>query len=330
MENGIFSATDRFGRSMHVLILTEEPISFSGTMVRGGQIQVRNVVQGLRERGHDVHLVDWNPNPEKDFQHSISPQSRFVDGAIRTFYQAVKIGGQRDFDIILSKTRKTYLPGFFAAKILGIPHVVHVGSSLDRPTSGLIGSLDQYSFRGRLQAPHDGYFVVCSAIAEQLEARGISKIKTFDVKNGVNTDRFRPEEQSATLAEEFKQQLDAIPDDAFQLGYIGSIQALKGLSDLQQALAKSSANVHVIVGGDGPLRSDLEEKFGENGTFLGSVPYEQVPELYKEFDAFVLPSHTEGLPRVILEAQAAGTPVIASRVGGVPEIVEDGETGLLC
>ncbi|UTF54980.1 glycosyltransferase family 4 protein [Natronosalvus rutilus] len=114
------------------------------------------------------------------------------------------------------------------------------------------------------------------------------------------------------------------------MGYVGGLQPYKGLADLATALESADADCDLIVAGDGPERTHLEQIFGETATFLGSVPYEQIPSLYHEFDAFVLPSHTEGLPRVILEAQATATPVVATRVGGVPEIVQDGETGLLC
>jgi glycosyltransferase involved in cell wall biosynthesis len=62
---------------------------------------------------------------------------------------------------------------------------------------------------------------------------------------------------------------------------------------------------------------------------LGAVPYEQIPAFYHQIDTLVLPSHTEGLPRVVLEAQATAIPLITTRVGGLPEVVEDGETGLL-
>ncbi|MCU4727198.1 glycosyltransferase family 4 protein [Halapricum hydrolyticum] len=119
-------------------------------------------------------------------------------------------------------------------------------------------------------------------------------------------------------------------DDDLRLGYVGGLHEYKGLDDLADALDRVHSDSHLIVAGDGPDRERLERKFGSTATFLGAIPYEQIPAFYHEIDVLVLPSHTEGLPRVVLEAQATGTPVVATRVGGVPEVVEDGQTGLLC
>ncbi|SDE80996.1 glycosyltransferase family 4 protein [Halorientalis regularis] len=313
---------------MRVLYLTEEAISFSDAMVRGGAIHVRNVVTGLRDRGHDVTLLDWNDAPERPFQLSVSPRTRFVDGPLRTLGHAVRIGDRRNVDVIVSKTRKTYLPGLFAARRLGVPHVVHVGSSLDPPVEGLRGRLDLASFGARLRAPHDGYLVVCAHIGDQLRERGVAPDRIFDVRNAVDVDRFHPDRVPTPLADRFRDQLPA--DDGLVVGFVGGLQPYKGLDDLADALERTERDWHLLVAGDGPDRDRLEGRFGQQATFLGSVPYEQIPALYHEFDAFALPSHTEGLPRVVLEAQATATPVVATRVGGVPEVIEDGGTGLLC
>ncbi|MBX0285489.1 glycosyltransferase family 4 protein [Halomicroarcula sp. F28] len=317
---------------MRVLYLTEEAISFSDAMVRGGAIHVRNVVTGLRDRGHDVTLLDWNLAPEREFQRSISPRTRFVWGPLLTLDRAVDIGRQQDIDVVVSKSRKTYLPGLVAARRLGVPHVVHVGSSLNPPVDGLGGQLDNASFSARLRAPHDGYLVVCDYIGRQLRNRGVSNDRIFDVRNAVDVDKFHPESVPTPLAEHFREQIDAsgANQGTHNLGFVGGLQPYKGLDDLAGALDQTERDWHVLVAGDGPERDRLAARFGERATFLGSVPYEQVPALFHEFDAFCLPSHTEGLPRVVLEAQATATPVIATRVGGVPEVIEDGESGLLC
>lgn len=314
---------------MRVLYLTEEAITFSDAMVRGGAIHVRNVVTGLRERGHDVTLLDWNDAPEQPFQSSVTPRSRFVVGPLMTLERAVYVGNRRSVDVVVSKTRKIYLPGLLAARRLGVPHVVHVGSSLDPPVDGLLGRLDLASFATRLRAPHDGYFVVCDYIGSQLRARGVDTDQIFDVRNAVDVDRFHPETIPTPLADRFRDPIGQL-DGTRRLGFVGGLQPYKGLDDLATALSRSDADWHLLVAGDGPERDRLEGRFGERATFLGSVPYDQIPALYHEFDVLVLPSHTEGLPRVILEAQATATPVVATQVGGVPEVVTDGETGLLC
>jgi len=314
---------------MRILYLTEEAITFSGTMVRGGQIHVRNVIEGLREKGHDVYLADWNQKSERAFQHSVLPRSRFIIGPVRTFHRAVSVGRELDVDVVLSKTRKTYLPGLLAARRLGVPHIVHVGSSPSETGNGILERVDRRSIITRLKAPHDGYFVVCDAIAEDLEQLGISRNHIFDVKNAVDTDRFHPSRVPMELDETYRQRIETLSNSDLQLGFVGGLQPYKGLDNLADALNETEIDCRVVIAGDGPERKRLQRKFGEKAVFLGPVPYEQIPAVYDQIDVFVLPSHTEGLPRVILEAQATGTPVVATRVGGLPEVVDNGKTGLL-
>ena len=102
--------------------------------------------------------------------------------------------------------------------------------------------------------------------------------------------------------------------------------ALRALVDVPDAT--------LTVAGDGPERAALVARAGELGldgrvSFLGSVPREQVLRLFRAADASVLPSAWENFPRTVVEALAVGCPVIATAVGGVPEVVRDGENGLL-
>jgi glycosyltransferase involved in cell wall biosynthesis len=296
-------------------------------MVRGGQIHVRNVVNGLRNRGHDVHLIDWNPNSEEPFHHSIDPRTRFVDGPVRTVLKLLRVCRQVDPDVIVSKTRKVYLPGLVAGQILDIPHVVHVGSSPESTTENIFDRLDAASFSGRLRAPHDAYFVVCETIAEQLRTRGVASDKIANVRNAVDATRFTSN-PDVRLPGDVRTRVTEI--DGPVLGFVGGLVDYKGVFDLVDAMGRCESEPTLVVAGDGPARTRFERELGDTGVFLGSVAYERMPAVYAAIDALVLPSHTEGLPRVILEAGAAGLPVVATRVGGVPEVVRDGETGLLC
>lgn len=312
--------------SMRVLFVTEEPIRFSGAMVRGGQIHVRNVVAGLRDRGHDVRLVDWNPEPDRPFQHSIVPRTRFVDGPVRTFRRLLGVGRSFAPDVIVSKTRKVYLPALAATRLLQVPHVVHVGSSLESPADGLIDRLDAASFAGRLRAPHNAYFVVCDSIGNDLRARGVDSDRIHDVQNAVDATQFTPD--TDVRLPSTARDLTGNTEGPL-LGYVGGLVDYKGVFDLAEAVQRSKLDPTIVVVGDGPARDRLERELGDQGLFLGSVTYERMPAVYAAIDALVLPSHTEGLPRVVLEAAAAARPVVATRVGCVPQVVIDGETGLL-
>jgi glycosyltransferase involved in cell wall biosynthesis len=124
---------------------------------------------------------------------------------------------------------------------------------------------------------------------------------------------------------------------------VASLQEYKGHRVLFEALSgagQSLALVHVDLVGNGPLRQELEELARDLGlhsrvSFHGSLVEEAVTELLERADLFVLPSlvarngQMEGLPVVLMEALAAGAPVVATRLSGIPEVVHDGETGLL-
>ena len=121
--------------------------------------------------------------------------------------------------------------------------------------------------------------------------------------------------------------------DGPSLAFAGRLTAQKDLDVAFDALADVPAATLVVLG-DGPERASLERRVrdaGLNGRvrFLGSGTREDVLRLFRAADAAVLPSRWENMPHALLEALAVGTPVVAAAVGGVPEVVHDGENGLL-
>jgi glycosyltransferase involved in cell wall biosynthesis len=122
---------------------------------------------------------------------------------------------------------------------------------------------------------------------------------------------------------------------SFRIGTVGRLSKEKGQTVLLSAfriLSDSLPGLSLKIAGEGEEREELRKQAVSLGIepqveFSGYV--RDVWEVYKELDVFVLPSHTEGIPLALLEAMAAGVPVVATRVGGVPEIVRDGQDGLL-
>ena len=124
-------------------------------------------------------------------------------------------------------------------------------------------------------------------------------------------------------------------DDAIVIGTVGRLSSEKGhiyLLKAFQLVLKEMENLELIVVGDGTLKEYLV-RFSQDGEFYDKVIFtglrRDVPKLLNAMDIFVLPSLTEGLPNALLEAMCSGLPVVASKVGGVPEVVDDGINGFL-
>jgi glycosyltransferase involved in cell wall biosynthesis len=119
------------------------------------------------------------------------------------------------------------------------------------------------------------------------------------------------------------------------LGVAGPMLAFAGRLGRQKALevgleaVSRVAGVSLLVAGDGPERDEMERLASDSTRFLGPLPRYEVLRLFRAADASLLSSTWENFPHTVVESLAVGTPVIATRVGGVAEVVKDGENGLL-
>lgn len=119
--------------------------------------------------------------------------------------------------------------------------------------------------------------------------------------------------------------------------FVGRLAEKKGVSYLIDAMRKIDAKLVIV--GNGPLMNRLKkeaEPYADKVMFLGSKTHEELKYIYASADIFAAPSITaddgdmEGVPTTILEAMASGLPIVANRTGGIPEVIFDGENGLLC
>lgn len=121
------------------------------------------------------------------------------------------------------------------------------------------------------------------------------------------------------------------------IGYIGRLSEEKGAQHFVQALPAilgDRQELHVLIGGDGELKDSIVATLQEEGVTArvdlpGWIPHDDLPGYLNQLRLLVLPSYTEGLPNIMLEAMACGTPVLATPVGGVPDVIIDGKTGFI-
>ena len=162
-----------------------------------------------------------------------------------------------------------------------------------------------------------------SAMVKTLTEHGIQRADLW--QRGVDTETFEPSLRSR----EMRSRLTGGYPNAPLLLYVGRLGAEKEI-DRIKAVLESIPNAHLALVGDGPYREQLEQHFaGTNTHFIGYLMGKELGSAYASADAFVFPSRTETLGLVLLEAMAAGCPVVAANAGGIPDIVTDGDNGFL-
>jgi sugar transferase (PEP-CTERM/EpsH1 system associated) len=219
----------------------------------------------------------------------------------------------------------------FAGRIVGrlarVPIVV-----TSRRNVNIGGTLREFLNRWTARLA-DRVIAVCEMARQaEIERARVSPDKVVTIHNGVDTREFVAlDARAATRA----RRAFGIPAGAPLVGAAGRLHRQKGFADLITALAQVRERfpaVRLLLVGDGELRGDLEahaQALGLSEVVVFAGLRTDIPEILAGLDLFALPSLWEGLPNVVLEAMAAGLPVAATAVGGTPEIVVDGVTGIL-
>jgi glycosyltransferase involved in cell wall biosynthesis len=176
-----------------------------------------------------------------------------------------------------------------------------------------------------------GVVAVSQDLVEHVLKLGVDAQKVRLIYNGVDSTVFRPGSK-----DEARDQLEVAGDVPLLL-FVGNLFPVKGPDVLLSAFATLIAegvSARLAVIGQGHLRGMLERQSVDLGiekqtTFIGPLPQEQLARWYRAADLLVLPSRSEGVPNVLLEASACGCPWVASNVGGVPEIAHFGHSRLV-
>ncbi|WP_157268520.1 glycosyltransferase [Azohydromonas aeria] len=177
--------------------------------------------------------------------------------------------------------------------------------------------------------------VVCQQSYFHALGLGVDPARLSCIPNGVDTERFRPRAEGEPADEAGLRRALDLPADAPLIGFVGRLSGEKGPEVFVRTalhLHQRFTNARWVLIGDGPQRDSLQALAGRHGLqdcvrFAGLQT--NMPGCYRELDLVACSSWTEALPLALMEALSSGLPVVATRVGGVPELVAQGVTGFL-
>lgn len=244
--------------------------------------------------------------------------------AIGAVFTVARFIDREDFDIVHTHSTEAGIIGRAAAHLAGVPHVVHTihGVPFAEDRNGLLNRFVERCERVAARWT-DVQVSIADVIAEEYLSRGIGREEQYQtIRYGIDLDNFRDAEPATDL-----------PGTEPRVLMVSRLAEGKGfdvLLDAMESLEKE--NVSILIGGDGPLRSGLENEIYDRNLddTIHLLGYRtDIPNVMAGSDILVLPSFREGTPLVIIEAMAAGLPVIATNIAGIPELIDDTKTGYL-
>ncbi|NJK47655.1 glycosyltransferase [Candidatus Gracilibacteria bacterium] len=216
--------------------------------------------------------------------------------------------------------------GIYYAKTMNIPLVASYHTHLPQYLQHYgLGSLEGLLWELLKLAHNQAQLNLCTstAMVQELVDRGIERVNLW--QRGVDTEMFQPHLASNQMRSRLS---NGNPDNPLLL-YVGRVSAEKEIDRIKPIL-EAIPEAHLAIVGDGPHREALEAHFAGTQThFVGYLQGLELASAFASADAFIFPSRTETLGLVLLEAMAAGCPVVAAASGGIPDIVTDGVNGYL-
>lgn len=309
----------------------------SGDLWAGAEVQIATTVCYLN-RQPDVKLraILFNEGRLAHELRQCGVRVTVIDETKRNFVDILKelhiLFGNNRIDILHTHRYKENILGSVAARLRGVPHVVRTVHGLSEPLRGwarikgcFYGKLDKLA----LVWLTDRIIGVSRKIVESLEELGVRRSKIRCIHNGIDVNRLI----AVKDARETRNDLGIDPN-TIVIGTVGRLMPVKGQEYLIRAakiMGRDRAAKFLIVG-TGPLKDDLAalaRNLGIEADVLFLGQRDDIYDLINAMDIFILPSIDEGIPMVILEAMSLSKPIIATCVGGIPEIITDGVNGLL-
>lgn len=268
-----------------------------------------------------VDLVDW-------IQHPIRP---WAD--LRAIWKLRDHLRARRIDLLHTHSSKAGILGRIAAQLAGVPAVVHTVHGWSFNETQPFGQQQLYRTLERCMAPLcDKILVVAARHRESGLAAGIGHATQYRVvRSGIDPQLYvNPTRPAASIREEF-----GFGEGCFVVGTVANMKPQKAPLDFVAVAARAyreNRQLRFVMAGDGPLKGEVEAAIEREGLteivkLLGWR--DDVADLLHGLDCFLLTSHFEGLPRVVLQAIAAGRPIVATAVDGTPEVVRPERSGWL-
>lgn len=309
---------------MHIAIVTGGYYGLSGSFTNARELSIY-----LSKNGQEVTVLspDVKPEPRTDQLYFVRirdlpfiPQNIFYFTALRQIHR------ERPIDVILIYDSIAFFPTYFFAHFNRIPTVFSVQASIFSQGRNINYSfLDTqvYKFTNRFVAHRaDKLICISKEMVRCFLYAGASEDNIFLVHNPIDLSYFKPA---------MKKKINNT------CLYVGALSPVKGVEYLIHAIPqvlKQLPDARFLLIGDGPQRKLLEELIrkydvGKKVELLGYIPHNKLLPYYQRADLFVMPSVNEPQGIVALEAMACGLPVVASNVGGIPDMVQNGKNGIL-
>lgn len=332
--------------------------------IKGGmEIHGKSLCEGLVKRGHEVIVISTMHPDRKDFEEKNGVKLHYLRNTIfdskrggwktASLKKFIELEQINNFDIICSmsviipkelivvaeKKRISVVVISEGTEVMMLLSETKQTLSHKRGFKSLIkiffSFLYYYFLWELLYKEYDSIIAVSDEVANAIHKwQFVDKEKIHTVYNGVEINLFFPDQSERKRI----RKILAISDNEKLLLFFGFVTKQKGLHLLIRALPdilKDNNYVKLLVVGDGDYLDEAKQLVGQLGldsyvVFAGYISHEDAPNYINASDVFVLPTiRQEGMPFSLLEAMSCGKPVIASRVGGIPSVVDDGINGLL-
>lgn len=283
---------------------------------------------GQRARGHRVAVISIAPPPDGAMAEEFRAAGIAVDrvakreGLDPSLVPRLALAFRRfGAHVVHTHNPQPLIYGAPGARLAGA-RAIHTKHGKNPGTRG------QRWLRQAAARLTKAFVAVSEATAEQARLfHDVAPKKLHVIPNGIRLERYAPDLVARAAA-----RTELGLGDAWVIGTVGRIDDNKNHVMLIRAFATLPANTRLVIIGDGPARATVEAeilKLADPSRVILTGRRMDVPRLVHAFDTFALSSILEGLPLVVPEAMAAGLPIVTTSVGGLPDVIEEGQTGLL-